>query len=281
MSRYPNYKYCPQKKTRKTRAYKKCAENEFSARDFENKQNLYALYQGKKKGNSTIDHQGNIHNLLYLIGVSKRRRSKDSCDSEPPSNCQKLNLDTTAALYPPFYSVSPASLQLSSSKGNHAAKINSTSYTTHQPIPLFPVTAYYGSPIASVTYSVPSQHFACSSSPVSTSDTSSSTTSDDTRTEPLVNYNIYNSYYASSPTSAEVVHSAYPYGMSGNVSTLHYVAPNHHYPPPPPPAAHYYTNAANSSIDYSGCLHPYDSKRHSHDVAAPPNLLTQPFYYQS
>jgi hypothetical protein len=152
-------------------------------------------------------------------------------------------------------------------------------------MPLFPVTTYYGSPIASVTYSVPSQHFACSSSPASTSDTTSIATSEGTRTEPSVKYNIYNSYYTPAPPqpSAEVVHSAYPYVVGGNVTTLHYMAPNHHYPPPPP-TTHYYTNAANSTIDPSSRVHPYDGRNYPHSSTfahPPPNLLTQPFYYQS
>jgi hypothetical protein len=271
ISRYPNYKYCPQKKTRKTRAYKKRAENEFSARDFDNKQSLYALYQGKRDSN--VDRKDDRHNLLYLIGGSKKkRRSKGPSDNNESSPCQKANLDTTVSLYPPpsypYYSASPASLQLSESK------VNNTSYTPHQSTPLFPVTTYYGSPIASVTYSVPSQHFGCSSSPTSISATT--TNSEDVRTEPLVNYNIYSSYYAPLPPSppTEVVHSTYPYVVGGNVTTLHYVAPNHHYPPP---AAHYYNNAANNTIDYNSCLHSYDVKSNP----APPNLLTQPFYYSS
>lgn len=44
LTRYPNYKYRPQKKTYKTRPYKKRPENEFTARDYQNKHQLFSLY---------------------------------------------------------------------------------------------------------------------------------------------------------------------------------------------------------------------------------------------
>lgn len=42
--RYPDYKFCPQKKVKKTRAYKKRPKNEFTAIDFESRQQLIEIY---------------------------------------------------------------------------------------------------------------------------------------------------------------------------------------------------------------------------------------------
>ncbi|KAI9349394.1 hypothetical protein BD770DRAFT_446158 [Pilaira anomala] len=48
LAKYPEYKFCPKKKATKPRPYKKRPENEFTARDFENKHQLFSLYHEGK-----------------------------------------------------------------------------------------------------------------------------------------------------------------------------------------------------------------------------------------
>lgn len=48
MNRYPGYKFSPKKKLSKPRAYKKRPDNQFTARDHEDEQELYRLYHDGK-----------------------------------------------------------------------------------------------------------------------------------------------------------------------------------------------------------------------------------------
>ncbi|KAG2208242.1 hypothetical protein INT47_006097 [Mucor saturninus] len=55
LEEYPDYKYRPQKKTYTTRPYKKRPENEFTARDYQNKHQLFSLYHEGKLSDSNYD----------------------------------------------------------------------------------------------------------------------------------------------------------------------------------------------------------------------------------
>ncbi|KAG1460229.1 hypothetical protein G6F46_005691 [Rhizopus delemar] len=50
---YPDYKFSPQKRTRKTRVYRKRPQNEFTAADFENKRQLVAIYHRRRNCKDT------------------------------------------------------------------------------------------------------------------------------------------------------------------------------------------------------------------------------------
>jgi hypothetical protein len=114
--RYPEYKYCPKKKASKPRPYKKRPENEFTARDFENKHQLFSLYHdGKLPDPSTLRSNEDAEFILDAKPpkkMSTRITNKLGHEEYPflGHNDSPSNLDlglqysspySTSLLYPP------------------------------------------------------------------------------------------------------------------------------------------------------------------------------------
>ncbi|KAK4517655.1 uncharacterized protein ATC70_000995 [Mucor velutinosus] len=281
---YPDYKFCPQKRIGKPRAYRKRAKNEFVARVFENKQSLSALFKGEMMASG--------HSFTSSDDEDSSSSSSSSssipCDPKQAKECSVYNKGFQFIKVEPTPSVSTSS---ESSIDSNTKELNTYPLALPQvKAPEFfssalyypTTTSYYTVPPGA--YSVPSQSTAYfHSSAVAAAGTN--------RTEPLINYNIYANYYGASNDA--FAHN--PYTMSGgnpaNVAaapnTLHYIAPSHYFLPSLSPLTSFNTS----------CLYPYDSPNSnaettsinssnsstaSSDIASiTPRLLTQSFAYPS
>ncbi|KAL7323458.1 hypothetical protein PS15p_211358 [Mucor circinelloides] len=274
---YPDYKFCPQKRISKPRAYRKRARNEFVARDFENKQSLSALFKGDMLAS----------NFSFSSSDDEDSNSSKSGDQKP----SRVSLDCSKGFQFIKVEPTPSVSTSSNSSSDSSPKVPSSHNICPPALPqikapeipsstlYYPTTtSYYTIPPGA--YSVPSQstaYFHPSAANIN-------------RTEPLINYNIYANYYGGSNDA--FAHNPYMMG-GGNTTTaaapnaLHYITPSHYFIPSLPPLTPFSTS----------CLYPYDS--HNSNAASAsiscsnsstasndtsgitPHLLTQSFSYPS
>ncbi|KAI8377102.1 hypothetical protein EDC96DRAFT_494470 [Choanephora cucurbitarum] len=119
---YPDYKFSPRKRTTKPRAYRKRASHEFSARDHDNKQSLYALYQSKP----LAMQQDNRHSITYLVD-QKGDRASPAADQPIVVRSSPIHTTPydTQLLCPPYYASSPASTVYPSVLSQSGSPVNS------------------------------------------------------------------------------------------------------------------------------------------------------------
>ncbi|CEP10159.1 hypothetical protein [Parasitella parasitica] len=285
---YPDYKFCPQKRATKPRAYRKRARNEFVARDFENKQSLSALFKGGMLTSSSSSAASNSPTSVS---------SDDSSSSQSDSLARFVrNEKLSSSKDFQFVNVQPTSSVSTSSSNSSNASVsddpNTTSLAIKPPtvpelkVPEVPSTSSIYYPTTTSYYTVPPGAYSVPSQ--STAYIHSTNAATANRTEPWVNYNIYANYY--NPSGETYPHTPYVVGSNAAAPTaLHYLTPNYHYYPALPPPVQYNTS----------CLYPYDSHNSNRsgntsstsndstinsvteNSAIAPSLLTQPFPYHS
>ncbi|KAL0146070.1 hypothetical protein V8B55DRAFT_1467745 [Mucor lusitanicus] len=279
---YPNYKFCPKKRIGKPRAYKKRERGEFVARVFENKQSLSALFKGN---------------------ASTPSLSSSSDDEEDSSNSipSDPNQDKEYSAYDKgyqFIKMDPAPSASTASSANEYSSCPPTTLPQIKVPEIYSSTLYY--PPTTSYYTVPPGAYSVPSQSTAYFHSSAAAASTISRTEPLINYNIYANYYGA-PNDA-FAHSYYLMG-GGNPTTapaaaaaaapnaLHYITPSHYFLPALPPLTSFSTSY----------LYPYDSHNSNATSASTnstsssssstvssdttpsitPHLLTQSFAYPS
>ncbi|GAN03288.1 HMG-box [Mucor ambiguus] len=270
---YPNYKYCPKKRVGKPRAYRKRDKSEFVARLFENKQSLSALFKGDMLTPS----------LSFTSSDDEEGNNSIPCDPKQARECSADNRGFQFIKVQATPSVSTSSID-SSTNGFSSC---SSSHPQIKIPEFFGSTLYYPTTTSYYTvppgaYSVPSQSTAYFHSSAATSNIS--------RTEPLINYNIYANYYGA-PNDA-FAHNSYI--MSGEnpavaaaPNALHYITPSHYLIPSLLPLASFNTSSlypydSHNSNPASGSINSSNSSTVSSDSAnTTPHLLTQSFAYPS
>lgn len=111
--RYPDYKFCPQKKAKKTRTYKKRPKNEFTAIDFESRRQLIEIYHRPVKsgeGNSPFVKKEANHVANIVVWEAPNDEDKPKITYSSCSHSHLHPYSSTLGVSP---SASPMSLAYS------------------------------------------------------------------------------------------------------------------------------------------------------------------------
>ncbi|KAL9538890.1 hypothetical protein MBANPS3_010605 [Mucor bainieri] len=269
---YPNYKYSPKKKIGKPRAYRKRNKNEITARVFENKQSLSALLKSDMLTPS-------------LSFTSSDDEDSIPCDPNQARECSVTNNGFSFIKMEPESSVSASNIDSSTNEFNTCLPTLPQIKVPELPECLgstlyYPTTTSYFT-VPPGAYSMPSQSTAYFHS----SAAAAAAAANITRTDPLINYNIYSNYYGA-PNDA-FTHNSYLVGggipASVASNALHYITPSHYLIPSLPPLASFntsylYPHDSYTDNDASASTHSSDSNTVS---SITPRLLTQGFSFSS
>ncbi|KAG2237937.1 hypothetical protein INT48_002498 [Thamnidium elegans] len=253
LEKYPEYKFCPKKKASKPRPYKKRPENQFTARDFENKHQLFSLYHDGKLPDPSTPRPTEYDECEFLLDNKPVKQPSRSTKSKKKASLDQEQYPSPASSYPGRND----DHQLELFDNQQASNLQY--HSPHSAGLLFPpVNAlYYGGS------SVPSQSvYSASASPYSTGQ--HYTHEDPSMAETTISYQLYPDHYG----YADVQPAVYGYPVQ------------YHYTNPRPC---YGYNAEAIFADPSSC-HPLDT-HDSHQSGftngylIAPTLLTTPFYY--
>lgn len=160
-TRYPGYKFSPQKKMFKPRAYKKRPENQFTARDYQDEQELFKLYH---EGKDVLPVAKNGKAMPLILDAkepktttsnnkNQRSNSKKStlghenrtCSSSPLFEQERSSSYDTRLLYPPVSNGSVVYSTGSVPSQSVYSPVASPYITVHSPSASPYTTDYYSS----------------------------------------------------------------------------------------------------------------------------------------
>ncbi|GAA5800030.1 hypothetical protein HPULCUR_005452 [Helicostylum pulchrum] len=253
LEKYPEYKFCPKKKASKPRPYKKRPENQFTARDFENKHQLFSLYHDGKLPDPSTPRPSEYDDCNFLLDNKPAKLpSKSTKSSKKKTSLEHEQYPSPTSSYP-------------GRNDDHQFEL-SEAHTLQYPSPqitglLFPPvnSLYYGGSSSAPPQSV----YSASASPYSTGHHYGH--EDPTMSESAVSYQLYPEHYGYTEAPAPV----YSYPVQ-----YHYTSP----------ASYYGYQAEAIFADPSSChpLDTHDSLQNGFNSSylTAPTLLTTPFYYQ-